>query len=68
MARLADICQAPEAYLGYTDDPISDRQLYELFYAAVEVLMDQDLGEEEAIEEVFGDGDWVPRAEQILAS
>jgi len=57
MATLAEIRENPE-YLG---NPVTDEDV-QMFCAAVEALMAHGMSEGEAINEIWGDGDWVPRA------
>lgn len=52
--------------LGTTGDPVVDAAASQLFWDAVRRLTAQGLDDRDAIAQVFGDGDFVRRAEGIL--
>ena len=62
MATLAEIRTNPAAYLGEGGEP----EDYDLFVRAVEVLTSTGIPEDEAIDLVWNDGDWYPRALDAL--
>ena len=69
MSRLADIKADPGTYLGASGDLEADQECYELYYRAVEKLLaeDENLCEEDALEQVWANGDFVGRAQEILS-
>jgi hypothetical protein len=66
MATLRQIQADPREYLGTTDDPEIDEEALRLFEHAARRLMAQGMCSEDACAQVWGEGDFIPRAQAII--